>query len=172
MVYLIASILIHGILFTCTGLTFIPHAQYSVQPSTQMVEVSFEQADNSGETLQNKGGSIKSSEKMNTHPQPRRLWRSVSGVKVKASPDYFQNPPPEYSEFARQMRQEGIVMLSVDVNKEGYPVSVEIIRSSGFRLLDQAALKAVRYWRFQPGSIGSVPIESTVTVPIRFRLEK
>ena len=70
------------------------------------------------------------------------------------------------------MHQEGIVMLSVDVNKEGDPVSVEVIQSSGFRLLDQAALKAVRHWKFQPGSIGNIPVESTVTVPIRFRLEK
>jgi len=70
------------------------------------------------------------------------------------------------------MRQEGLVMLSVDVNREGAPVHVEVIQSSGYRLLDQAAVKAVTHWKFQPGSIGGIRIDSTVTVPIRFRLEK
>ena len=63
-------------------------------------------------------------------------------------------------------------MLAVDVDKEGMPIKVEILQSSGYLLLDQAALKAVRHWKFQPGRIGNISVESTVTVPIRFRLEK
>ncbi len=93
-------------------------------------------------------------------------------IKVQADPNYFQNPPPEYPELAKQMRQEGLVMLAVDVDREGIPIKVEIKESSGFRLLDQAAVKAVRHWKFQPGRIGNIPVESSVTVPIRFRLEK
>lgn len=93
-------------------------------------------------------------------------------VRVEAKPDYIQNPPPPYPDLAKQMRQEGIVMLSVDVNKEGDPVDVEIIQSSGFRLLDQAAVKAVRHWKFQPGRVGDIAIESKVEVPIRFRLQE
>jgi protein TonB len=63
-------------------------------------------------------------------------------------------------------------MLGVDVDGAGDPVKVEIIQGSGYSLLDQAALKAVRHWKFQPGSIGNIPVDSTVTVPIRFRLER
>ena len=63
-------------------------------------------------------------------------------------------------------------MLTVDVDREGTPVQVEIKESSGFRLLDQAALKAVRHWKFQPGRIGVFPVESEVRVPVRFRLEQ
>ena len=129
MVYLIASLLIHGIIFAYTGMTFIPHAQYSVQPSAQMVEVSFRQSDIFSDTLQEKN-------KANIESPP------VSGVKVKANPDYFQNSPPEYPEFARQMRQEGLVMLAVDVDREGIPIKVDILKSSGFQLLDQAAINA------------------------------
>ena len=95
-------------------------------------------------------------------------WTSNFSV----NPDYFQNPPPEYPELAKQMRQEGRVMLSVTVDRQGLPIKVEIAQSSGFRLLDQAALKAVSHWKFQPGRIGDFPVESQVTVPVRFRLEQ
>jgi len=103
---------------------------------------------------------------------PKVLATPSAQVKVEAKPDYIQNPPPPYPELARQMHQEGLVMLSVDVDKEGDPVAVAIIQSSEFRMLDQVALKTVRHWKFQPGSVGGIPVDSTVTVPIRFRLEK
>jgi len=167
-----------------------------VQPSAQMVEVSIEEikqpAGTSSDAVVSLQGGLsvlrsptkRSFKKIASSPSaPRndtnramskgvRLKPFDTGVRVKANPDYFQNPAPGYPELARQMRQEGIVMLSVDVDKEGDPVSVEIIQSSGFRMLDQAALKAVRHWKFQPGSLGGVPVDSTVTVPIRFKLEK
>jgi|GEM_PF-4398673 TonB family protein len=172
MIYLIASLLIHGIILAYTGMTYIPHAEFSVQPSNQMVEVSFEQVSNSGETIQNKGGLLKSLEKIGKSNKTDNKIKSTSGVKVKANPEYFQNPPPEYPELAKQMHQEGLVMLAVDVDRDGIPIKVDILKSSGFHLLDQAALNAVRHWKFQPGRIGSIPIESTVMIPIRFRLEK
>lgn len=59
----------------------------------------------------------------------------------------------------------------MDVDREGTPIKVEILQSSGFRLLDQAAVKAVRHWKFQPGRVGDLPVESNVTVPIRFQLQ-
>jgi TonB family protein len=166
---LIGSLLIHGLLFIFSGTTFIQHAQYSVQPSVQTVEVSIEEITNSRDILQNGDESIKASVKIS---KVKEATHSISGVKIKANPDYFQNPSPEYPEFARQMRQEGLVMLDVDVDGAGKPIKVEIIQSSGYRLLDQAALKAVSHWRFRAGSIGNISVESTVTVPIRFRLEK
>ena len=63
-------------------------------------------------------------------------------------------------------------MLMVEVDRKGVAVKVESKQSSGYQLLDQAALEAVRYWRFQPERIGDIPIESKVTIPIRFRLEE
>jgi protein TonB len=101
----------------------------------------------------------------------KQVTRSISGVRGKANPNYFQNPAPEYPELAKQMRQEGLIILAVDVDREGLPIKVEINQSSGFRLLDQAALKAVGHWKFQPGRMGDIPVESTAIVPIRFRLE-
>lgn len=162
------SLLIHALFFAFSGRTFIHHVEFSVQPSSQMVEVSIERIE---EMKYSEAGDkrIKVPAKIANNKGPSH---SISGVKVKANPDYFQNPPPEYPELAKQMRQEGIVMLSVDVDRSGDPVKVEILQSSGHRLLDQAAWGAVTHWKFKPGSIAGVPVDSTVTVPIRFRLEK
>ena len=60
----------------------------------------------------------------------------------------------------------------VEINQKGMPVKVEVKQSSGYQLLDQAALAAVRHWRFQPERTGDLPIKSKVTIPIRFRMEE
>lgn len=92
------------------------------------------------------------------------------GSWTNAKPSRFRNPAPRYPELARQQGQEGLVMLVVVVDTTGHPRKVSVKQSSGFPLLDDAATTAVSRWRFAPGRAGGVPIESTVEVPIRFRL--
>lgn len=91
---------------------------------------------------------------------------------AKIKPDYMRNQPPEYPQLAKQMRQEGLVILRVEVDQKGVPTTVEVEQSSGYQLLDQAALKAVKRWRFQPERIGGMPVKSRVSIPVRFRLEE
>lgn len=100
---------------------------------------------------------------------PRHSQETIS---TKSKPGYFQNRPPKYPPLAKQMHQEGLVLLMVEVDRKGMAVKVEVKQSSGYQLLDQAALDAVRRWRFQPERIGDIPFESKVTIPIRFRLEE
>ncbi len=97
---------------------------------------------------------------------------SQGTTRTIGKPGYFQNQPPEYPQLAREMHQEGLVMLMVEINQKGMPVKVEVKQSSGYQLLDQAALKAVRHWRFQPERRGDMPVESRVAIPVRFRLEE
>ncbi len=96
--------------------------------------------------------------------------QSEGGARNEAKPGYLKNPPPRYPEKARRLGQEGVVMLSVKVNAEGEPESVEIKQGSGFPLLDEAAVKAVQHWVFRPASVGSVPVPSQVDIPVRFDL--
>ena len=66
---------------------------------------------------------------------------------------------------------EGVVLLDVLVAPDGSAADVRVRRSSGFPLLDESALTTVRQrWRFIPARRGDTPVESRVTVPIRFRL--
>lgn len=108
----------------------------------------------------------KQQETANAMPRP-----SLGTIRTKSKPGYFRNQPPEYPQLARQMSQEGLVILRVEIDKKGIPVQVEVEQSSGYPLLDQAALKAVKRWRFQPERIGDSPVKSVVAIPVRFRLE-
>jgi len=84
---------------------------------------------------------------------------------------YLDNPPPAYPSAARRMGQQGKVVLRVRVNAMGNPDKVELRASSGFARLDEAALDAVRRWRFVPARLGDKPVASWVLVPILFTLE-
>ena len=84
---------------------------------------------------------------------------------------YLRNPTPEYPSEARRLHQEGTVLLRVQVSARGRVEAVELARSSGTSSLDEAALQGVRGWEFEPARRGDTPIASTVTVPVRFRLE-
>ena len=84
---------------------------------------------------------------------------------------YLRNPQPVYPLSARRRGEQGTVLLKVLVTREGAAASVGVERTSGHAALDQAALEAVRKWRFAPARRGAEPIESSVLVPIVFRLE-
>lgn len=91
---------------------------------------------------------------------------------VQTQARYRRNPAPDYPDEARRLRQEGVVLLRVQVNARGRVDGVEIERSSGSPSLDQAATRAVRRWEFEPARRGDTPFASTVTVPVRFRLDR
>ncbi|GAB4345387.1 MAG: hypothetical protein Kow0089_22420 [Desulfobulbaceae bacterium] len=94
-----------------------------------------------------------------------------TAVVVLARPLYRSNPPPAYPERARRKRQEGTVLLEVVVRADGSVESLRVEQGSGHRLLDRAALAAVRNWTFEPGRQAGVPVTMTVQVPVRFELE-
>lgn len=92
------------------------------------------------------------------------------GVETEAKPNYLRNDAPRYPYEARQQKQEGVVLLSVEVSEKGTARKVAIKKSSGFSLLDNSAFDAVSKWKFMPAKVGSLAVESRVDVPVRFRL--
>lgn len=83
---------------------------------------------------------------------------------------YLSNPKPDYPLAARRRGMEGTVRLEVAVSSEGRPTRVRVAHGSGHELLDTLAQRAVENWRFQPARRGGEPVESTVEVPVVFRL--
>ncbi|WP_299008069.1 energy transducer TonB [uncultured Shewanella sp.] len=90
---------------------------------------------------------------------------------MEVSQPKFAVPPtqPHYPKLARKKGFEGITTLEVLFDQAGKQLSLKLISSSGFNLLDKAALEAVKKWRF------SAPNEQTaytykVRVPIKFSL--
>ena len=80
------------------------------------------------------------------------------------------NPKPIYPELARRRGQEGVVRLLADVDEKGGVTKLTVVQSSGFALLDAAAVKAVRAWRFKPGSRNGLPGAGSLVIPVEFRL--
>lgn len=85
--------------------------------------------------------------------------------------DYLRNPAPGYPALSKRRGEEGKVILRVSVTPQGVADHLEIKTSSGSSRLDEAALAAVRNWKFIPAKRGDVPVQSWVLVPIVFRLE-
>ncbi len=84
---------------------------------------------------------------------------------------YLDNPAPAYPVFAKRAREQGVVMLRVRVDAAGNVEGVDVHKSSGFERLDQAALAAVRRWRFVPARQGDRAVAGVALVPIHFELE-
>jgi protein TonB len=85
--------------------------------------------------------------------------------------NYGFNPKPEYPRIARSRGWQGKVLLKVQVSAEGYSYAVAIQQSSGHETLDEAAVDAVKKWKFIPAKRGETPVASSVLVPIIFKLD-
>jgi len=88
-----------------------------------------------------------------------------------SSPRYIENPKPAYPLEARQQGYHGKVLLKVEVLTNGRVGKVEVEKSSGYEVLDQSALEAMKTWRFIPAKRGKVPIRSWVNILITFQLQ-
>ena len=80
------------------------------------------------------------------------------------------NRPADYPRLARQRGWQGQVVLKVRVSASGKASDILVETSSGHELLDEAAIEAVRSWRFSPARRGDNPLETWVRVPVDFRL--
>jgi len=94
----------------------------------------------------------------------------VQGAQREAVALEHINKPPRFPRRARQRGWEGTVILVVRVREEGTVSEVQIKRSSGYGILDEAAADAVRFWRFEPAVRFGRPVRSNLEVPILFRL--
>jgi protein TonB len=75
---------------------------------------------------------------------------------------------PDYPEIAKRTRVQGVVVLDAIINKEGAVESLRVV--SGHLLLNQAAIDAVRQWRYQPTLLNSEPVEVATTITVTFTL--
>lgn len=84
---------------------------------------------------------------------------------------YLNNPRPAYPLAARRRGDQGTVLVRVLVTADGVAASVGLERTSGHPALDEAALTAVKSWRFVPARQGAQAIEAPYVVPIVFKVE-
>jgi len=103
------------------------------------------------------------------HPAPSPEPVTVTPPDLRAA--YLSNPHPPYPLAARRRGLEGRVTLRAEVLENGSCGRISVAHSSGHEILDQAALQAVKQWRFVPAQRGGEPMAAWVEVPIAFRLE-
>ena len=73
-------------------------------------------------------------------------------------------PQPNYPLAARQNRIQGSGIFKLVLVKDGRVDSIQVIKSTGSKLLDDAAENALRQWRFEPGLV------KEISVPVRFTI--
>jgi protein TonB len=77
--------------------------------------------------------------------------------------------PPAFPLEAVRRDESGTVLLRIPVDAEGVAGTVSLQRSSGSRILDQAAIDAVSRWRFEPARADGRAVAGVAEVPIEFR---
>lgn len=98
-------------------------------------------------------------------------WSGNGGAVGRSSaPNYGINPLPKYPLLAREKGYEGTVYLRVLVRPDGRVERLAVDRSSGYEILDRAAVDSVREWAFFPAKKGGKPVESWVLLPVKFAL--
>jgi protein TonB len=91
------------------------------------------------------------------------------GGQIK-EPTLIHRVDPEYPLLAQISQIEGVVILEAIVDREGRIESLKVLRS--VPVFEQAALAAVRQWRYSPVILNGRPERFILTVVVSFRLEK
>ncbi|PAU86214.1 energy transducer TonB [Pseudomonas sp. WN033] len=112
------------------------------------------------------------SEPVPAAPNPAaRVEPALSEPVITQSPRYAEPPArPAYPALARRRGWQGEVWLEIEVGPEGRSAEPVLLRSSGFELLDKAALEVARQWRFVPEQRNGRPVATRVRVPVQFAL--
>ena len=99
-------------------------------------------------------------------PPPQAPIHWHTGIRV---PQKIVDVTPIYPRFARDARVQGIVIIEATIDARGNVIAARVVKSVA--LLDQAALDAVRQWKFSPTLLNGVPVPIIMTVTVRFILQ-
>ena len=77
---------------------------------------------------------------------------------------------PQYPSIAKAARVEGTVILQATIARSGTIENLRVI--SGSPMLQQAAIDAVRNWRYRPYLLNQQPVEVETTVNVIFKLDR
>ncbi len=100
-------------------------------------------------------------------PKPTAPQRIKQGGNVTAASIITQTRPI-YPPLARQARIQGNVVLHAIIDKDGKVAQLEVV--SGHPLLVQAALDAVKQWRYRPTLLNGEPVEVDTTITVTFTM--
>jgi len=77
--------------------------------------------------------------------------------------------PPVYPMLAKNQHVSGNVMVDALIDANGRVTTMKIV--SGPTLLQQAAMDALKQWKYQPATLDGKPVAMHLTVTVQFRLQ-
>lgn len=103
--------------------------------------------------------------------RPRRTDLSPMRLNDQVTrPVKISGPNPMYTEIARKARIQGVVIVEAIIAKDGSVADVKILKPLPMGL-DQAAVEAVRQWRFEPATLDGRPVDVYYNLTINYRLK-
>ena len=109
-------------------------------------------------------------------------WSQAKAGKVFTSgyhPSDFTLPvlggdpvPIHYPRWAVREGWQGTFVIAVEVLKSGKVGRWRVMRSTGYKLLDETAANAIRHWYFYPGTERGQPVVMCIQIPVRFELQQ
>lgn len=115
--------------------------------------------------------------KKRSKPKPKKVIEppknepEIEEVDDTDADTYDSNKDPIYPKIAIRKGWQGTVIIMVEVLKDGSIGSIKLSKSSGKKILDKSALKAVATWKFYPATNNGKTVKSWLKVPVKFELK-
>lgn len=104
-------------------------------------------------------------------PPPPPPAPPVAPVRISGGltpPTKVHDVAPTYPAIAQAARVQGVVIIEATIGTDGQVVDARVLRAEP--LLAEAALQAVRQWRYTPTRLNGQPVAVIMTVTVMFRL--
>ena len=85
-------------------------------------------------------------------------------------PQKIFGPNPRYTEIARKARIQGVVIVQAIIDKGGNVTAVRVLKPLPMGL-DQAAVEAIKKWKFEPATLNGKPVDVYYNLTVNFRLQ-
>ena len=100
-------------------------------------------------------------------PPPPPVQQVRPGGDIKP-PKPISQPDPVYPPIAQTAKVSGYVILEATIARDGSVKDVKVLKSHA--MFDQAAIDAVRRWRYTPTILNGVPVEVLLSVTVNFQI--
>ncbi len=85
-------------------------------------------------------------------------------------PEKISAPQPQYTEIARKARITGVVIVEAIIDKGGSVTNVKVLKGLPMGL-DQAAVDAIKKWKFEPATLNGKPVAVIYNLTVNFQLQ-
>lgn len=153
----------------------VQHSKADVHPRSRDGDKQLQQLAIAQDSLAIPGGAMQAAGLSFDEASPEGLSGTASGPVMLPSELSVICPvtsPPDYPHQSRQLGEDGKLMLRLELDERGRIGTVQVIKSSGYRRLDEAAITAVRTWHCNPPLRNGQPVRAVALQSFSFVLQE